>query len=91
MKGFTIGGTQSGAGKTTLTLGLLAALVRRGLRVVSFKVGPDFIDPGHHTRITGTHNRYCATETELQTTLARVFRSIQRRPDQIRGYLQPFV
>ena len=45
----------------------------------------------HHTRITGTHNRYFATETELQTTLARVFRSIQRRPDQIRGYLQPFV
>ncbi len=32
---------------------MLAVLKRRGLRVVSFKVGPDFIDPGHHTRITG--------------------------------------
>lgn len=57
IKGLMIGGTQSGAGKTTLTLGLLAALVRRGLTVVSFKVGPDFIDPGHHTRITGQSAR----------------------------------
>ena len=44
----------------------------------------------HHTRITGTHNRYFATEAELHVTLTGVFRSIQRRPDQIRGYLQPF-
>lgn len=44
----------------------------------------------HHTRITGTHNRYFADAGELNTTLTRVFRSIQHRPDQIRGYLQPF-
>lgn len=48
-----IAGTQSGAGKTTITLGILAALIRQGRTVVSFKVGPDFIDPGHHERITG--------------------------------------
>jgi transposase len=45
----------------------------------------------HHTRITGTHNRYFATEQELQTTLTSVFRSMQRNPEQIRGYLQPFI
>jgi transposase len=44
----------------------------------------------HHTRITGTHNRYFATKEELHTTLTTVFRNIQRCPDQIRGYLAPF-
>ena len=45
----------------------------------------------HHTRLSGTHNRYFADEGELDATLTSVFRTIQRQPNLIRGYLQPFL
>jgi cobyrinic acid a,c-diamide synthase len=47
-----VAGPRSGAGKTTITLGLLAALAERGRKVQPFKVGPDFIDTGFHAALT---------------------------------------
>jgi cobyrinic acid a,c-diamide synthase len=53
MKSIIIAAPHSGSGKTTVTLGLMECMKRRGLRVAPFKVGPEFIDPGYHRLVTG--------------------------------------
>lgn len=52
-RGLIVSAPRSGAGKTTVTLGLLAALARKGVKVRAAKSGPDYIDPAFHAAATG--------------------------------------
>ncbi|MGE0499829.1 MAG: cobyrinate a,c-diamide synthase [Rhizobiaceae bacterium] len=52
-RGLIIGAARSGAGKTSITIGLLRAFARRGVAVRGAKSGPDYIDPAFHAAATG--------------------------------------
>lgn len=53
MNRIMITGTNSGCGKTSVTCGILQAIVSRGISAAAFKCGPDYIDPAFHRQITG--------------------------------------
>lgn len=57
MKTIIISSNCSGGGKTTFTLGLMKVLKNRKYKVQGFKTGPDYIDTGFHTEITGQSSR----------------------------------
>ena len=58
MRRIMIASPSSGSGKTSITIALLNVLKKRGLNIVSFKTGPDYIDPLFHKNVLGvkSHN-----------------------------------
>lgn len=54
MKKIMIAGASSGSGKTTVVCALLEYLISRGVKVSSFKCGPDYIDTMFHKEVIGT-------------------------------------
>ncbi|MFA6412512.1 MAG: cobyrinate a,c-diamide synthase [Syntrophales bacterium] len=76
-----IAGTHSGVGKTSVTLGLIAALKRRGLRVQTFKVGPDFLDPSYHAVASGRPAYNLDGWMSNQEYVARLFSRVSADAD----------
>ncbi|MFL0194679.1 cobyrinate a,c-diamide synthase [Clostridium sp. WILCCON 0269] len=75
MKSIIISSNSSGGGKTTVTLGLMKALINRGISVQGYKVGPDYIDTAFHEHITKKASRnldlYLMGEKGLKASYAR--------------------
>lgn len=70
---FMISAASSGSGKTLITCGILQALVNRGLKVSSFKCGPDYIDPMFHSKVIGTVSRNVDAFFSDDATLRELF------------------
>ncbi|WP_054741905.1 cobyrinate a,c-diamide synthase [Cellulosilyticum ruminicola] len=71
-----IAGTNSGVGKTTISLGIMQALKNRNMVVQPYKVGPDYIDTAYHTHITKRASRnldaYMLEEEKLKYLFNKV-------------------
>ncbi|MDO4288078.1 MAG: cobyrinate a,c-diamide synthase [Eubacterium sp.] len=73
MNTFMLAGVSSNVGKTTVTMGIMAALCARHMAVVPFKTGPDYIDPMFHSFVTGRKSTNLDTWMLDEPTVRRLF------------------
>ena len=81
MPRLVVAGASSGVGKTTLLSGMLAAFKAQGRQVQSFKVGPDYIDPGFHQLASGKPSHNLDTWLVQSEDLGQVFFSAAQGSD----------
>jgi len=76
-----IAATHSGAGKTTLTCGIISAFRKRGLKVQPYKVGPDYIDTGFHELAAGRPAQNLDSQLVGSENIVDVFNSAYGNAD----------
>ncbi len=81
MRAFLVAGTSSSCGKTTISLGLMAAFSSMGLKVQPFKSGPDYIDPAIHKSITNTPSYNIDTWLETKESIISTFAKAMQNDD----------
>jgi len=82
-RGLIVAAPRSGAGKTTVTLALLAALRRRGIVVQAAKAGPDYIDPAFHAAATGRASLNLDSWAMPQSLLEALMRDAASRAEML--------
>ncbi|PZE20446.1 cobyrinate a,c-diamide synthase [Paenibacillus xerothermodurans] len=81
VKQLVIAGTGSGVGKTTITIGIMAALRKLNYRVQGFKCGPDYIDPTYHTAVTGRPSRNLDSYMLSHDTVKEIYQRASQDAD----------
>lgn len=76
-----IGAPSSGSGKTLITCGILQAFVNRGLKVASFKCGPDYIDPLFHSKVIKTQSKNLDAFFSSEDTIKYLFGKTAKQVD----------
>jgi cobyrinic acid a,c-diamide synthase len=80
-QGFVIAGTHSSAGKSSVAMGLMRLLTDKGWSIKPFKAGPDYIDPGHHTRACGKPSYNLDTVMCTKSYVKNLFNDVMGKGD----------
>jgi cobyrinic acid a,c-diamide synthase len=80
-QGLIVAGTHSSVGKSSISVGLMHLLQQKGYSIKPFKVGPDYIDPGHHARACSKPSYNLDTVMCTQNYVKTLFNDIMSEGD----------